>query len=183
MRNTRITNTAWPSLVMVRKFFAKGLNAVNAHWTASLHFAHTVWSLTSFFRASITVLIFSLNSESSKFSGSPFSSGKSKDPHRPWYALTASSSSLTASKYLALVLCLSPVFASLGGGHCTVESVEVVWVEEGCGVCSLRLNREIIRSRFRSLWPSSIFNSFKVGLWLARWRRKTANDPISGVLW
>jgi len=42
-----VIETAWPSLVIIRKCFAKGLKAVNAHCTACLHLAHACLSVTA----------------------------------------------------------------------------------------------------------------------------------------
>ena len=137
--------TAWPSLAMVKKFFANGLKAVKAHWTKWVHFAHIFWSLTSIFWASKAVFIFSLNCVSFKPPGSPLSSGKSNDPHSvlPCF-LTTSSRSLTASKYLDFVLRLSPESTLLSALCALASAVRALRGGLGCSLLSFEQESQMV---------------------------------------
>ena len=75
------------------------------------------------------MLSFSRNSESSRSSGSPFSSGKLNDPHVSSFDLTASSSSFAESKYFVLALSLSPISALMGLGRRAADSLVCIAVD------------------------------------------------------
>lgn len=104
--------TDWTSFAMIRKFLAKGLNTVKMHSTVYLHLDHVELSLIKVSRAANAMLILFLNCESSKFSGSPARSWKSKDPQFPWRILMDCSRKAAASLYLAFALRLSPASVS-----------------------------------------------------------------------
>ena len=92
--------TDWASLAIIRKFLAKGLNAVKAHSTAYVNLDHPFLSLIDVSRDVNIALILFLNCESSKPSSSPLSSSKSKEPQRPLRIFMASLSCMAASLYL-----------------------------------------------------------------------------------
>jgi hypothetical protein len=146
-----VQSTDWPSLATCRKFFAKELNAVKAHWTISLHFPQPVMSPS--LCSCRTTWIFCLNCESSKSFGSPSSSWKFKECHRSSCDLMASSRDFIASRYLLLVLSVSSTLASR---TCWFGAmVELIVAEgaasEGFDLFSLfRVNIALKRSRFRT---------------------------------